>query len=159
MYESKTKLDLSKGYKYEVFLLHLYRNCFLGYFIKRGRKIWAANFVLKVFFELKKSEKIDPMFIFFAAFLKLSPKLLLQPMKFGGQTKMIPIPITLKKQIVLVLNWVVLAIKAQKRRVTVNEVSDLLLWALESKGFSWKKLQQQHATGIENRYLLKKYFR
>jgi ribosomal protein S7 len=80
-------------------------------------------------------------------------------MKFGGQTKMIPVPITLKKQIVFVLNWVVLSIRAQKRRVTVSEISDLLLWALENKGSSWKKRQQQHAIAVENRYLLKKYFR
>jgi hypothetical protein len=52
-----------------------------------------------------------------------------------------------------------LAIRIQKRRVTVSEISDLLLLALENKGFSWKQLQQQHATGIENRYLLKKYFK
>ncbi len=99
-----THLILPKGYKHDVYLLNLYKKYFLGYFIKRGRKIWAANFVLKVFYELKKSEKLDPLFIFFAAFLKLSPKILLQPMKFGGQTKMIPIPITLKKQTVFVLN-------------------------------------------------------
>jgi len=152
-------LILPKGYKYDVFLLNLYKNYFLGYFLKRGRKIWAINFVLKVFYELKRSEKVDPTFIFFAAFLKLSPKILLQPMKFGGQTKMIPIPITLKKQTVFVLNWVILSIRTQKRRVTVDEISDLLLWALENKGYSWKKLQQQNAIAIENRYLLKKYFR
>jgi ribosomal protein S7 len=154
-----TNLIVPKGYKHDVFLLNLYKNYFLGYFIKRGRKLWATNFVLKVFYELKKSEKIDPTFIFFAAFLKLSPKVLLQPMKFGGQTKMIPIPITLKKQTVFVLNWVILSIRAQKRRITVGEVSDLLLLALEDKGYSWKKLQQQHATAVENRYLLKKYFK
>jgi ribosomal protein S7 len=100
----ETRVTLFKGYKYDIFLLNLYKNCFLGYFIKRGRKIWGANFVLKVFLALKKSEQIDPTFLFFAAFLKLSPKILLQPMKFGGQTKMIPIPITLKKQTVFVLN-------------------------------------------------------
>jgi ribosomal protein S7 len=98
----QTSIELPKG-EYNIFLLNLYKNCFLGYFIKRGRKIWASNFVLKVFLALKKSEQLDPTFIFFAAFLRLSPKFLLQPMKFGGQTKMVPIPITLNKQIVFVL--------------------------------------------------------
>ncbi len=32
-------LILPRGYKYDVFLLNLYKNYFLGYFLKRGRKI------------------------------------------------------------------------------------------------------------------------
>jgi hypothetical protein len=59
--------------------------------------------MLKIFIELKKSERMDSTFIFFLAFLKLSPKLFLQSLRLGSQKKMIPIPITFKKQMGLVL--------------------------------------------------------
>lgn len=42
---------MQKGIKYinfEIFLFQNYRNLFRGSLLKRGRKIWASNFVLKV---------------------------------------------------------------------------------------------------------------
>jgi len=117
-----------------IFLFNLYRDRLVGCLLRKGRKLWSLNCLLKIFFLLKKSELIDPTLIFLIAILKITPKIFLQPIKLGGHLKTVPIPITLQKQIMFSMKWLVKLIRDKKRRVTVDELSDLLLWALENKG-------------------------
>jgi len=142
-----------------VLLLYSYSNLFYKVLLKRGRKIWAYKFFLKIFLHLKKSEKFNPTYIFLAAILKISPKVLLKSLKLGVNTKMIPAPISIKSQMSFSVKWIIKLIRDQKRRVTVDEIGDLLLWALENKGASWRKKISTYQIAIENRYLLKKYFK
>jgi ribosomal protein S7 len=72
---------------------------------------------------------------------------------------MIPAPISIKNQMSFSVKWIIKLIRDQKRRVTVDEIGDLLLWALENKGASWRKKVLTYKIAIENRYLLKKYFK
>jgi ribosomal protein S7 len=49
---------------------------------------------------LKKSEFIDPLLIFFVAITNITPEILLFPLKLGGVTSEVAMPISLKKQII-----------------------------------------------------------
>ncbi len=140
-------------------LLYSYSNLFYKVILKRGRKIWAYKFLLKIFFYLKRLENFNPTYIFLAAMLKISPKVMLKSLKLGVNTKMIPAPISIKNQMSFSVKWIIKLIRDQKRRVTVDEIGDLLLWALEKKGASWRKKILTYKIAIENRYLLKKYFK
>jgi len=142
-----------------ILLLYMYSNLFYKVLLKRGRKIWAYKFFIKVFFYLKKSENFNPTYLFLVAMLKISPKVLLKSLKLGVNTKMIPAPISIKSQMSFSVKWIIKLIRDQKRRVTVDEIGDLLLWALENKGASWRKKILTYKIAIENRYLLKKYFK
>jgi len=140
-------------------LLYSYSNLFYKVILKRGRKIWAYKFLLKIFFYLKRLENFNPTYIFLVAMLKISPKVMLKSLKLGVNTKMIPAPISIKNQMSFSVKWIIKLIRDQKRRVTVDEIGDLLLWALENKGASWRKKVLTYKIAIENRYLLKKYFK
>ncbi len=140
-------------------LLYSYFNLFYKVILKRGRKIWAYKFLLKIFFYLKRLENFNPTYIFLVAMLKISPKVMLKSLKLGVNTKMIPAPISIKNQMSFSVKWIIKLIRDQKRRVTVDEIGDLLLWALENKGASWRKKILTYKIAIENRYLLKKYFK
>jgi hypothetical protein len=48
---------------------------------------------------LKRSEKLDPTFILLVSFLALTPKLNLYSLKLGATTKLIPVPISLHRQL------------------------------------------------------------
>jgi ribosomal protein S7 len=67
--------------------------------IWRGRKLFAFNFFIKVKHELKIREDADPLLIFFAALLKITPDVILFPYRRSGVVNMVPMPITIKKQI------------------------------------------------------------
>ena len=58
-----------------------------------GLKLRAFNFFLKVKKGLKVNEKFDPSFLFLIAMLKITPLLILKPVKIGGATYSVPFPI------------------------------------------------------------------
>lgn len=152
---------MQKGMKcinFEIFLFQNYRNLFRGSLLKCGRKIWASNFVLKVLWELKRSEKIDPTFVLLIAFLKLTPNLNLYSLKLGATTKLIPVPISLHRQFTFAVKWLVKFVRDKRRLVTSYELGDLLLSALEHKGESWYQKKKFYDIALENRYLALKYF-
>jgi hypothetical protein len=70
-----------KEYNFLNFYIYRYNRIFLGFLIKRGRKIWAYNFLRKLKYRLKIKEKFDPSLIFFFSLVKLSPVVLLCPYK------------------------------------------------------------------------------
>jgi len=44
-------------------------------------------------------ENIDPLLVFFVALLKITPDVILFPFRRSGAVNMVPMPITIKKQI------------------------------------------------------------
>ena len=51
-------------------------------------------------YELKKTESIDPLLISFVAITNITPEVLLFPLKLGGVTSEVAMPITIRKQII-----------------------------------------------------------
>lgn len=139
--------------------LGLYKYVLRGALTKKGRKLWASTCVLKVFSELKRSEKYDPTITFLVAFLKISPKVKLNSLKLGAKIHKIPLPIDFKHQVTFAVKWLVSFIRNARRPVTAFELSDLLLLALEDKGEICYKKRQIYQIAINNRYLVAKYFK
>lgn len=118
------------NYKYEKSFLYIwykYHSHFFHSLISRGRKIWAFNFFIKVKYELKKSESIDPLLIFFVAITNITPEVLLFPLKLGGVTSEVAMPITIRKQIIFSTKWVIKLLKDKYSILKVITVTNILL--------------------------------
>lgn len=80
------------------FYFFKYHCCLFGSLIKHGKKFRAFTFFNKLKYELKLKENIEPNIIIFLAMLKLTPSVLLFPIKVGGQLQKVPLPISWKKK-------------------------------------------------------------
>lgn len=56
--QKNTKYNLK--YNYFSYMSQRYFSLFFHSLIFRGRKLWAFNFLIKLKFELKKKEMVDP---------------------------------------------------------------------------------------------------
>jgi ribosomal protein S7 len=94
----------SKNQKYNVkfdyysYFWYRYHRIFFRSLIFRGRKLWAFRFFINLKYELKKRELIDPFWVFLISLMKITPDLLLFPLKLGGVLQGVPLPISERKQ-------------------------------------------------------------
>ena len=90
-------LKYDNDFSYLCFKYHFH---FFQSLISRGRKLWAFSFFVKVKYNLKKFEKIDPFVVFIGAVTNVAPEVLLFPLRFAGVVHQVGLPISTKKQIV-----------------------------------------------------------
>jgi ribosomal protein S7 len=74
-------------------------NKFFCSFIFKGMKLKAFNNMLKLKEALKFKEKADPFDVLLAALFKITPSLFLMPLKRGGETVAVPLPLNRQRQI------------------------------------------------------------
>lgn len=149
------------NYKYESSFLYIwykYHSHFFHSLISRGRKIWAFNFFIKVKYELKKNESIDPLLIFFVAITNITPEVLLFPLKLGGVTSEVAMPITIRKQIIFSIKWVIKLLKDKYSILSVINVTNILLDSIRNVGLAVEKKEAIHKIAKNNRFLMK-YFK
>jgi ribosomal protein S7 len=96
---SKNKVFNLKMQKSVFYYWFKYHQLFFHSLIWRGRKLFAFNFFIKVKQELKLREESDPSLVLFVALLKITPEVILFPQRRAGVVHMVPMPITIKKQI------------------------------------------------------------
>jgi len=97
----KNKRLFNYNYEYcSLYFLYKYHYHFFQSLIYCGRKLWAFNFFINIKYGLKQIENIDPLIIFFVAIINISPEVLLFPLKLGGLVSEVPMPISVKKQII-----------------------------------------------------------
>ena len=89
-------------------------NKFINKFIKHGRKHIAEQTVLKSFKEIKYKIQKKPILLLISLLLKTRPIISFVSKRKGKQVIDIPIPIAAKKQLLISLKWIVLAIKINK---------------------------------------------
>lgn len=138
--------------------LFRYQRIFFGSLIFRGRKIWAYNFFIKVKYGLKIKENIDPNILFLYSLLKITPCILLLPLKIGGKVQGVPLPISWKKRLTYSTKWVIKLLKEKNKRVKLEDVVEVLILALYNKGLSFEKKINTYKEGRANRFLIK-YFK
>ena len=80
-------------------LNYRYHKLFFGKLIKKSLKLQAFNNFLKLKVMLKKEEKFDPNTILFLSFLKITPLIMLVPVRLGASFHGAPLPITEKKKV------------------------------------------------------------
>lgn len=111
-----------------------YHNVFFGALIFRGRKALAFNLFLSIKERLKTRERFDPSIVFFIAMLKITPNIMLFPVKRSGVLEAAPFPISRRKQISFAVKWVIKLLKDSHRVVTVSRIVDLLISTIYDKG-------------------------
>jgi ribosomal protein S7 len=90
--------------------------------------------------------------------MKITPELILFPLKLGGSLHSVPLPINFKKQITFAIKWVIKLVKDQHRRISVSLIADCLVNALYDKGASMEKKLAVYNLGSSNRHLVR-FFR
>lgn len=108
-------------------------------------------------YQLKLREAYDPYLLIFIALLKISPNVILFPIKKSGVVQGAPFPISRRKQITFALKWVVKLLKDNHRVVSVPRVVDLLENTLYDRGDALGKKTAIHARALANKHLVKFY--
>lgn len=72
--------------------------------ICRGMKLKAFNFMIKLKYYLKLKEHVDPYWIILIALMKISPDVLVYPLKLGGAVQKVPLFICARKQYTFSVN-------------------------------------------------------
>jgi len=107
---------------------------------------------------LKKSESIDPLLIFFVAITNITPEVLLFPLKLGGVTSEVAMPITSRKQIIFATKWVIKLLRDKYSILKVMTVTNILLDSIRNVGLGVEKKEFIHKIAKNNRFLMK-YFK
>lgn len=131
-----------------------YHKLFFGSVIKRGRKIWAFNLMCDIRYSIKSIELIDPFRLFLVCMMKITPSVILFPLKLGGLVHGVPMPISERKRYTFAVKWVVKALKDKNRKFSVNNISEALTSALYGKGISMDIKDSVNRTADYNRYLV-----
>lgn len=137
-----------------------YHFLFFRSLIFRGLKLRAFTFFAKVKKGLKIIEDFDPSFLFLIAMLKITPSLILKPLRIGGAVYEVPFPITYWKKIIYSCRWVIKLLKDANRVISVNSIVDALSSSLLDEGLSMEKKFTVYDLAALNRHLIKnKIFR
>lgn len=145
-------------YDYYSYIWFRYHRLFFGSMIFRGRKLWAFNFFNKLKHELKRREKVDPFWVFLVGIMKITPDLMLFPLKLGGVVEGVPLYISERKQYTFGVKWVIKLLRDKYRRFSLKTVSDILIEAIYDKGLGIEKKISVYESGSKNRHLIK-YFK
>jgi ribosomal protein S7 len=80
----------------------------------------AFKIYCKIKFKIKLREKVDPFWIIIIALLKITPDILVYPLKLGGVVQKVPLPIGARKQYTFAVKWVVKLMKEKHGSYTVD---------------------------------------
>lgn len=132
-----------------------YHTVFFGSLIFNGKKLKAFDIFLKIKQGLKLKESFDPYLIFLVAMMKVTPDIVFLPVKLGGSSQGVPMPISEKKRIVFGVKWVLKLLKDKHKFLTVPLIVDSLISTIYDKGVSLEKKRSIYKLGSQNRHLLK----
>ncbi|KDR12187.1 28S ribosomal protein S7, mitochondrial [Zootermopsis nevadensis] len=141
---------------------------FTNLVMRDGRKILARELIEEAFEKIKRiqlqryhstedpekktSVLTDPLKIFHAALANSKPVLQLTPIKRGGVTYQVPVPITDKRSQFLAMKWIILAAKDKDPKVHFPEkLAWELVDAAGNQGKVVKKKQDLHRQCEANR--------
>lgn len=145
-------------FDYYSYIWYRYHRLFFRSLIFRGRKLWAFNFFVDLKFQLKCRELVDPFWIFLISLMKITPDLMLFPLKLGGVLQGVPLPITERKQYTFAVKWTIKLLRDKYRSINITNLVDILVMAIYGKGLAIEKKMSVYQTSTLNRHLIK-FFR
>lgn len=80
-------------------------NLFLGILVSSGQKHLARRILSKLFRHIRRKYKANPLFFLKIFFEKMRPKIALYAKKIAGVTHKIPVPVTYRKSVSILLHW------------------------------------------------------
>lgn len=87
-----------------------------------------------------------------------TPNIYLLPLKLGGRSVGVPLPITEKKKVTLGTKFVIKLLRDKSGSLSVNSVVDVLISSIYGKGPAIERKQAVYKAGSLNRHLLLKVF-
>jgi len=131
---------------------------FFGSLLFKGKKILAFNTFLQIKNGLKRKENFDPFLVFLVAMMKITPSLVLLPIRKSGALHGVPFPISQRKQITFAVKWSIKLLRDKYRIFKVSTIVDLLASAIYNKGLAAQRKKETHKMSIKTRHLIK-FFR
>lgn len=130
---------------------------FWGILILSGQKQTAKRILAKLFRHIRRKYKANPLFFLKAFFEKMRPKVALYAKKIAGVTHKIPVPVTYRKSISILLHWWVLSAKrASRGRPLIGALTAELDLAYKSANSNLaKKRDEVHRVAHLNRPFLR----
>lgn len=135
-------------FDYFSYMSFRYHHLFFHSLIFKGNKLWAFNFFILIKYELKKREMVDPFWVFLVSIMKITPEFILLPLKLGGTTQFVPLPISEKKQYTFAIKFVIKLIRDRFRKLSVSSICDALVLSIYNKGISIEKKTSLYQTAL-----------
>lgn len=108
---------------------------------------------------LKLKEDFDPFLVFLIAMLKISPQIILLPLKLSGVVYGVPFPMGHKKQVTFAIRWVIKLLRDNHRVFKTSTIVDLLISSIYNKGPAIQKKMDIYDVSLKNRHLIKRYLK
>ncbi|MDD3735497.1 MAG: 30S ribosomal protein S7 [Candidatus Pacebacteria bacterium] len=124
---------------------------FINHIMKDGKKTTAQKIIYGAFDIIEKKTKSDPLEIFHKAIENVKPKMELRPMRVGGATYQVPIPVNEKRQESLAMRWILNVAKSKKGRSMQERLAEELILSSKNEGAAVKKKQDTHRMAEANR--------
>lgn len=122
--------------------------------MKDGKKTIAQNLVYKALARVEKETGQNPLSIFEAAVLNISPKMEVRPRRVGGASYMVPMEVRGARRESLAIRWLIIAAKAKPNsqyHTFDQKLAAELVDAAENKGAAVKKKEDAHKAAEANR--------
>lgn len=102
---------------------------------------------------------MDPYKIFLVALMMVSPNIYLLPIKLGGRSIGVPMPISEKKKVTLGVKFIIKMLKERMVSLSVKALVDVLSSSLYGQGLAIDRKVSLYKAGSQNRHLLVKMFK
>jgi ribosomal protein S7 len=105
-------------------LKNVFYKKFLGILMKKGKKTKAKKILDAVFLKVSKKTKMPVNLVLYQVFFNLSTFVEVRRVYSRRSSYLVPFNISLSRRFYLALKWILIAVKADKRRVgSVNKFS------------------------------------
>lgn len=88
---------------------------FIGLLTVRGRRVRGRRLTARLFSHIRKRYKVPPLVFFKAFFEKFRPKVFLYAKRIAGITYKIPVPISYRKSVSILLHWWIALARKNRR--------------------------------------------
>ena len=123
---------------------------FLGFLMKKGKKLKTKKFIDKIIVKVAKKTKIPVNFVLNSVFLKLNTFVEIRKICSRRSFHLVPFNISFSRRSFLVLKWLILSVKEEKKKVSlvnkfVVEIFKVLKNSPQSRALKLKSLNNLQA--------------
>lgn len=124
---------------------------FINHTMREGKKNTAQKIVYGAFDIIRERIKKDPIEVFHRAIENVKPKMELRPMRVGGATYQVPIPVSEKRQESLAMRWILQVARSKKGKSMQERLAEELILSSKNEGVAVKKKQDTHRMAEANK--------
>lgn len=127
----------------------------IGKLVKKGKKHYSIKLFNDLIYVLKKSTKINPIFLILIAVLNSLLKIHFIKIRLGGSKKEIPVPLGFERQIKFAITDMLSYVKTKRNKsINVKKLANLICYCYNNEGPIIKSNYTLYQKAIENKVLL-----